>query len=345
MNKLEEARKKINEADEMIRKAFEERMKAVEDVISYKKENNLPIFDAKREDEVIKRNVLEIKNSNYRSYYEELLRLMLDLSKDYQGKLIKKRYGLVGKSLKHSLSPLIHQSFFEHFNIDGFYELIEIEENEVEKVVKDLRNQKYVGINITIPYKTSFLPYLDYLDENAKAIGSINTIKVKNGKLYGYNTDYDGFLYLLKKANINPKGLDCYILGTGGASLACKKVLLDLGAKSVNRVSRSQKMEAISYEELATRNIDLLVNATPVGMYPLVNDSPLNENIIKNTKLGIDLIYNPVQTKFLKELKSNFNGLPMLLYQAYKAEEIWQDSSFQYEDWLEEVGEKIESLW
>lgn len=345
MNDLEVARRIINEADEIIRKAFEKRMWAAELVANYKKQNNLPIFDEKREKEVLAKNIALIENPNYKSYYECLVKDLMTLSKNYQAKLFLPRFGLLGKSLKHSLSPLIHQSFYNFFDIAGYYELIESKEESLEDLVRDLRIGKYKGINVTIPYKKDLLPYLDHISMQAKKIGSINTIKVLDGQLYGYNTDYDGFKYLLERANINPQDKECYILGTGGASLAVYQVLVDLGAKKVTFVSRTSKAGAISYQELENCQIDLLVNATPVGMYPNVDASPINEIVASRTKEAVDLIYNPRRTKFLELVNSRNDGLPMLIYQAFVAEKIWHEKDFQFAEWYQKVSEELESIW
>ena len=255
------------------------------------------------------------------------------------------KYALIGKSLKHSLSKLIHESFYKEFSIAASYDLVELEEDELEGFVKSLRLGKYQGINITIPYKKSLIKYLDYISPEARTIGSINTIKVENGKLYGFNTDYDGFIYMLDAYNIRPLGKNCYILGTGGASLAVATALNDLGAKSVSFVSRNPlNANAISYQALTNKDIQILVNATPVGMWPN-NDNPLNDITLSKVSEVVDLIYNPQQTSLLKSLNSENNGLPMLIYQALRAEEIWQDKKYSCEEWLKKVGEELESNW
>ncbi len=256
------------------------------------------------------------------------------------------RYALIGKSLKHSLSKVIHESFYKEFNILASYDLVELKEEELEAFVNELRKGLYQGINITMPYKKSLIKYLDWISPSAKKINSINTIKVIGSKLYGYNTDYDGFIYMLKEYEINPLNKSCYILGTGGVSNTIYEALKELGAKSIKFVSRNKRDEkTIGYHALAKESLDLVVNATPCGTYPNINDNPLDVALIKNIAEVVDLIYNPKITSLLREAKSQNNGLPMLLYQAYLAEEIWQEKSFAKDDWFKKVGEEIESIW
>ena len=239
------------------------------------------------------------------------------------------KYNLIGKKLSHSFSPLIHNEILKYYHDDSSYSLIECEEDELFHYVKKGKEGLYKGFNVTIPYKIKIMKYLDYIDDNALKIGSVNTIKFLNGKAYGYNTDYYGFMEELKYYNINPKNKECYILGTGGASLAINSVLTDLGGKTVF-VSRNKIDDnTISYLDLKNKNIDLLVNTTPVGMHPNIDNCPVDDDIIKKSKVVIDIIFNPLKTKLLIKANSNYNGLYMLVYQAIKAEEIWHDLEFK----------------
>ena len=225
-----------------------------------------------------------------------------------------KNYALIGEHLGHSHSPQVHTAIFEAMNVEGNYTKIECSKDELKGLIDDLRNGKYFGFNVTIPYKLEIMKYLDEIDPKAKEIGAVNTVAIKNGKVIGYNTDYYGC-----------QNKNAYILGTGGASLAVSHSLKDLGA-NVTFVSRNPKnSNTISYEELEKRDIDVLVNATPVGMYPDINSSPVNENIAKKAKYVLDLIFNPEITKILSYANSKMNGFYMLVGQAIKSEEIWQD--------------------
>lgn len=239
-----------------------------------------------------------------------------------------KKYALLGEKLSHSYSPIIHKKIFEAYNVDYSYSLLECKKEELKDIIDKLRSGEYSGYNVTIPYKIEVMKYLDIISDEALKIGSVNTIAYKDGKVIGYNTDYFGFYNEIKEYNIDVKNKDCYILGTGGASLALYRALIDMGA-NVKYVSRSPKNdETITYEELSNSNIDLIVNATPVGMYPNVDFSPVDESVAKKAKNVVDIIFNPKRTKLLIDSNSEYNGLLMLVGQAVKAEEIWQDKKY-----------------
>ena len=234
-----------------------------------------------------------------------------------------KKYALLGEKLSHSYSSVIHEEILKDMGIDATYELLELEKNQLKTAIDKLKSGEYNGYNVTIPYKKEIMKYLDEISDEALHIGSVNTIVYENGKTIGYNTDYYGFYNELLYYNVDLKGKDCYILGTGGASLAVSKACLDLGA-NVYFVSRSNsdKENVITYLELEHRNIDVIVNTTPVGMYPNMGVSPLKKEITKKAKYVLDIIFNPRQTQLLKDANSNMDGLFMLVGQAIKAEEI-----------------------
>ena len=232
-----------------------------------------------------------------------------------------KKFGLLGEKLSHSKSPDIHKIIFKELNINGKYDLIETPPEDIEKYINE-----YDGLNVTIPYKETVKPILKSLSKEAKSIGAVNTIY----KQKGYNTDYFGFKKMLNVKNIKVNNKICVILGTGGASKAVKYYLKNQDAKKVINVSRSKKgPNIINYDELKNIDGDILINATPVGMYPNIKESPVNSKIISKYKVAIDLIYNPLETLFLKIAKKNnlkyVNGLYMLIGQAVKAQEIWNN--------------------
>lgn len=250
------------------------------------------------------------------------------------------KYALLGEKLGHSFSPIIHKEIFNDLNVNATYELKEISIDEIKDTLDLLRKGIYNGFNVTIPYKKEVMKYLDEITPEALAIGAVNTIAFKNNKLIGYNTDYYGFKEEVVYNKIDVKNKDCFILGTGGASLAVNKALKDLGA-NVLYVSRNPKDDkTISYEELNKKNLYLIVNTTPVGMYPNVNASPIDEKLAIKANYVMDIIFNPLQTKLLKDANSNMNGLYMLVGQAIKAEEIWQDK--KYNKSVDELLKRIE---
>lgn len=229
------------------------------------------------------------------------------------------KYGLLGEKLTHSFSKEIHESFklyeFSYF---------EVKREELEKfmIAKD-----FDGITVTIPYKSEVMKYLDNIDEKARKIGAVNTIVNRNGVLYGYNTDYDGVVYSLKKKDIDVRDKKILILGNGATSKTITKVLEDLGAREIIKVSRKEYPFIKDYENFL--DFEILINATPVGMYP--NNLKSLVDLEKFEKLeGIfDVVYNPLKTKLIldgERLKINSeSGMDMLVSQAKKAAEYFLD--------------------
>lgn len=261
-------------------------------------------------------------------------------------------YGLLGEKLSHSLSPEIHSELLRLMNKAGGYKLFEVERNKLKDFTESLKLLKIKGCNVTIPYKRDIMEYVDFISDEAKKIGAINTIYLNEGKLYGYNTDYFGFGYMLKVSNIDIKDKIAVILGNGGASRAVVHYLVDNNVKEVYLVSRNpnkndfsfENVKLISYGELESLKGNILINTTPVGMYPNTEESPVTKEIISNFDALVDLIYNPMETKFLsygKELnKINVGGLYMLIGQAAKAQEIWQGTNIS-EAIIEKIYNKI----
>jgi shikimate dehydrogenase len=245
-------------------------------------------------------------------------------------------YGLIGVKLSHSLSPKIHNKIFEILNIQAMYKLFEIPTEDIHSCINTIRILKIKGVNVTIPYKQLIIEDLDELSIEAKRIGAVNTIVNHNGILTGYNTDYFGFKAMLLKNSIDITGKTAVVLGTGGSARAVLTCLKDLEAKKIFSVTRDMQekksmpddIEVIDYNELKNIKGYVLINTTPVGMYPKAGLSPVSENIIDNYECLVDLIYNPKETEFLrlgKKLeKFTCGGLHMLLWQAFKAQEIWQ---------------------
>lgn len=235
-------------------------------------------------------------------------------------------YGLIGKTLKHSYSKLIH-SYIGKYK----YELKEIDESDLESFIL---NKEYKAINVTIPYKESVIKYLDKLDESALSIGAVNLVVNKNNELIGYNTDYYGLLNLIKRNHIKINNKKVLILGTGGTSKTAYAVVKNLNAKEIVFVSSSNKEGAISYYEVKEKcaDFDIIINTTPVGMYPN-NDLILELHDFKYLKCVIDVIYNPLKTPLIIEAErlgiKAVGGLYMLVSQAVKAASIFLDKEFK----------------
>lgn len=232
-------------------------------------------------------------------------------------------YGCIGKKLSHSFSKIIHEKI-GLYN----YELFEIEESKLEAflIKKDFR-----AINVTIPYKEKVIPYLDFISEEAKNIGAVNTVVNKNGKLFGYNTDFLGVKSLIQKNNIDVFNKKVVILGSGGTSKTAKAVFKHLGAKELLVVSRTARDNCISYEDCKEFHNDaqIIVNTTPVGMFPNIFEMPISAEEFKYVEAIVDVVYNPIKTSFVlngieNEIKS-VGGLYMLVAQAFYAAELFVD--------------------
>ncbi len=246
------------------------------------------------------------------------------------------RTGLIGRKLSHSFSPEIHS-----YLADYEYKLYEMEENEVGDFLK---NCPLNALNVTIPYKKTVMPYLQHISDTALKIGSVNTIVKKADGLWGYNTDYYGFSYMVQKSGIEITDKKVLVLGSGGASLTVKAVLSDMKAGEIVTVSRSGEN---NYENLYLHeDADVIVNTTPVGMYPNNGVSPVELNIFKKLSGVLDLIYNPSVTKLLYDAEKLkipcLNGLSMLSAQAKKACELFLDTEIQ-EDPTPEIVKNIET--
>ena len=242
-------------------------------------------------------------------------------------------YGLLGEHLPHSFSPQIHLALG---NED--YHLFEIAPENLEQFLKE---KKFKGLNVTIPYKQSVIPFLDEISPEAQKIGAVNTIINRDGKLCGYNTDYFGFKYMVEKSGITVEDKKAVVLGSGGASLTVQTVLRDMGAKNVLVVSRKGE---INYTNIYSHtDADIIVNTTPVGMYPDNMSAPVELNKFPSVSGVFDVVYNPLKTRLVMEAEKsgipNMTGLSMLVAQAKKVHEIFFDIIID-----NSVCEKIENV-
>lgn len=225
---------------------------------------------------------------------------------------------LIAKKLSHSFSKEIHNAL-----ADYDYDYKELEEDELEEFLK---NKDFDGLNVTIPYKSVVIPYLDFISPEAEKIGAVNTIVNRDGRLYGYNTDYYGFCYQIKESGAEVKDKDALVLGRGGASKTVVSVLNDMGAKSVRLFTRDD-----AGREADFKDAQIIVNATPVGMYPNTGVSVIDIDAFPKCEAVLDLIYNPAKTKLISDGEKmgvkTANGLGMLVAQAKKAAEIFTDTN------------------
>ncbi len=241
---------------------------------------------------------------------------------------MKKKYGLIGKKLSHSFSKTFFENKFQALNIDSTYENFELE--NISQIKDVFTNSDLTGLNVTIPYKEAVIPFLDELDESAKSVGAVNCIQIKNGKKIGHNTDVFGFSQIIKPF-LESHHERALILGKGGAAKAVAYVLNELGL-AVFFVTRNPIEENdFSYEDIneaMIRSCGIIVNTTPLGMFPDVENAPaIPYEFLSDKNLIVDLIYNPKETLFMKKAKSfgakAINGETMLHQQAEKSWEIW----------------------
>ncbi|MBS1347968.1 MAG: shikimate kinase [Firmicutes bacterium] len=228
-------------------------------------------------------------------------------------------YGLLGERLTHSFSPRIHRLLGDYD-----YQLIEIAPADLAIF---LQQRNFQGLNVTIPYKKSVMPYCDALSPQAKRIGSVNTLVFDDaGRLVGHNTDYDGFKLMVQSSGIDMQGAKVLILGSGGASLTASIVSADLGARSIITVSRNGEVNYHNVYQLHA-DADIIINATPCGMYPHNNEIPLNVNAFPACRGVLDMIYNPLRTNLaLSANKQHIPaccGLTMLVEQARRSAELF----------------------
>ncbi|MCF0109514.1 MAG: shikimate dehydrogenase [Erysipelotrichaceae bacterium] len=255
------------------------------------------------------------------------------------------RRGLIGYPLGHSYSKIIHE-----YLTNKPYELIPLDEEAFHRFMRD---KDFTGINVTIPYKQWVIPYLNEMDDQARRIGAVNCIVQQKGKLYGHNTDYDGFRWLLERNDITILNRTVAILGTGGAAKACRCVIDDMHPKAVYMVSRYDKPGTITYEQLRTeyRDIDVLINCTPVGMFPNNDETPVDVKDFVGLTAVVDVIYNPIRTRLVIEaldigIKA-VGGLEMLVGQAVKAIEYFsldKVSEEQAEECLKMLEEQKKNI-
>jgi shikimate dehydrogenase len=260
----------------------------------------------------------------------------------------KPHYLLFGNPVGHSLSPFMHNLALNHFSVKAQYLAIELRENEWARLASHLNDDAFLGANITIPYKQLMMSYVDDIDHTASEIGAINTIVKQDYKLRGFNTDVHGFLSPLKQHENELRDKGAIVFGTGGASRAVVTALNELQMSPIKLVSRNpgkitdfenSGADVISYDEWAafSENALLIVNATPLGMHPNVEQSAVRETekqFLAN-KICYDIVYNPLKTRFLEMAEEAgakaIGGLEMFIQQGSRSFELWTGKPFPVE--------------
>lgn len=357
---FQELRNRIDSIDRSLVQILEERMQIVSKISDLKARHSMSVLDAGREKLVLENVVSHIQNHELDPYMIKIFEEVMANSRNYQKSRIaaipngSKHFGLLGGKLSHSLSPQIHQAIFRNNHMKATYSLVERNPDMLAQLLPELKAEGYSGINVTIPYKTDIMRYLHDITPEAKHIGAVNTI-VLGDQFIGHNTDYTGFGLALTRQMPSIAGKKAAVLGTGGASKAVVAWLEDNGIQALTIVSRDIETASIRYPGLPSATLhdfsgagyDIIVNTTPVGMYPHENNSPLTEKQLIGAGFVMDLVYNPKTTMLMKKAKQlNIpceNGLTMLVAQAIAAEEIWHHRKFNA-DQLDAILDEISKL-
>ena len=242
------------------------------------------------------------------------------------------RYGLIGSKLGHSYSKIIHEQI-----ADYTYELMPLPTEDEARAFMERRD--FAAINVTIPYKQLVIPYCDVVDPKAAAIGAVNTIVNRDGRLYGYNTDYAGFSYLARAHGVDFAGKTVLILGTGGTHSTVTAVCKDGGAAEILTASRTGKGDALTYEEAMRRkDVQVIVNTTPCGMYPNVGQCLIDPAAFPALEAVLDVVYNPFRTELLLRAASGFE---MLVAQAVFAAEHFTGKALDADTLIPAVSRQL----
>ncbi len=265
----------------------------------------------------------------------------------------KIKFAIIGNPISHSLSPIMHNYWFNKYNIDAEYELLNVTENQVQDVINKIKDKEIKGINVTLPYKKFVIPYLNRTINDAKETHSVNTVMLDDkGDLIGENTDVFGFqaAYLKSIPNQEKKGKKALILGAGGVAPSIILALLKSNIQNISLVNRTfekslflkknfKSINILNWNDFSNYvgNYDIIINATSLGLN--INDEFKNDfSKYKKSMIYIDTIYNPSETKMIKYFKSNkvksFNGLNMFIYQGQKAFYLWNKINPEVDDEL-----------
>jgi len=273
---------------------------------------------------------------------------------------------VIGDPVEHSLSPCFQNAAFQHLNLDFVYVAFTVNVENLGNAILGVRSLGIYGLNVTMPHKISVIRYLDYLDERADRIKSVNTILNKDGKLIGYTTDGIGVLNALKYNDVDPKGKKVVILGAGGAARSASYALSEVAGELVilNRTIRRARNLAYKVSELAgvranvrwggltmeslrreIHEVDILINATPVGMSPDVNETLVDKRLLHPDMVVFDMIYHPLKTRLVREAEEvgakTINGLSMLIHQGAASFEIWTGVKAPIEVMMKAAEEEI----
>ncbi len=282
-----------------------------------------------------------------------------------------KLYGLLGKTLSHSISPSLHNNGFRDLDLNAIYLMLEVKDRDLEEYILSLKNLNFAGWNVTIPYKEEIIPYLNGFSSLARDAEAVNTVLNRRGRLTGYNTDVIGFQRQIEEAGFVVKGKRAVIIGAGGAAKAAAAALIHLHLAEVTIINRTlenaaevvetfrEKTDKVEFDYKALKeseykdkikNADLIINTTPVGMYSKKgnNNIAINPEYLNEKQFVVDLIYNPLKTELLKEAEKRGaqigNGLPTLIYQAEASFKLWTQEMPNKKKWKQIAENAVKDI-
>ena len=267
-----------------------------------------------------------------------------------------KRFALIGHPIGHSLSPVLHNYLLKRLAVRGRYDLRDVEQAQLASTLEEFKLSGLTGFNVTIPHKRNILPWLTCVCGPAAQIRAVNTVLIVHGELHGHNTDGIGFINSLENKGIDVQGMSALVFGAGGAARASAHALLDRGLSELCIANRNRKRGVALVQELlemapqrrinviewnrekmaeCAQHCQLVVNATPIGMWPEIEQSPFKLTFDAGGLIVCDLIYNPLRTKFLREAARQgavtIDGLDMFIFQAIEALRIWLERDFEFD--------------
>ena len=242
-----------------------------------------------------------------------------------------KRFGLIGHQIEYSKSPIVHQKIaaLRGYHVD--YKIVDVKDDQLAFLIQQLKESTYQGFNVTKPYKTTIMAYLDNLTKAAKEIGAVNTVYMKDGIMFGDNTDIDGFSKALQLHNIDVSHKSVVLLGSGGAARACMMVLKQHDAH-IQVLSKTPRYDDLlgnieSYKNLSL-DADVYINATAIGYNPFQD---LNHRF-NEQQICLDINYSPIITPVMKHFSQSYNGMTMLISQAIKSQSLWYEQTIHLQD-------------
>lgn len=274
----------------------------------------------------------------------------------------KKLFGIVGYPLLHSLSPALHEFIMKKIGVSGYYHIFEVNKEQLDSTIQRMKACEFIGFNVTIPHKQRIISYLDEITQEAEWMGAVNTVLIKPDKLYGHNTDGIGFIQALKNNNIEIHGKSAVVLGAGGAARAVAYSLMRRGLNKLWVLNRTRSHAELLVNQLSKRigfsntnfgrldeetitkaikSAELLINATSIGMWPDIEANPYSFHNVSSDLTVIDLVYNPIKTKFLKKANmagiKTIDGLDMLIYQGVESMQLWSGATIPIELFFKEL--------